>query len=257
MLRINENKMINAKDIYAFVEVKTVIWNWLKRCIDYADLKEGKDFLTVLEESTGGRRAKEYFFTIDAAKEICIVSATSKAKELRRWLIGLANEVETGVRLSHEQVIEIIRMIKIFSVYEFRKQALEKNKENYVQNATILNKKGNLYAQFNIWRNEALCLGREVLEQRVKEYCLIEHRALPTKNLSKDALLTLMGDYEQIKNAVWDLLSSQNKSKELIENISKFAHDLAKEMKPFLERLNESNLFFNKIESEEIKKIGL
>ena len=257
MLRINENKMINAKEIYSFVEVKTQFNKWIDRCIEYADLQKGTDFWTVLGKSTGGRPALEYFFTINAAKEICIVSATAKAKELRRWLIGLSNEVETGLRLSHEQVMEIIRMIKIFSVYEFRKQALEKNKENYVQNATILNKKGNLYAQFNIWRNEALNLGREVLEQRVKEYCLIEHRALPTKKLNTDTLLTMMGDYEQIKNAVWDLLSSQNKSEELIKNICKFAHDLAKEMKPFLERLNESNLFFYKIDFNETKKIGL
>ena len=43
----------------------------------------------------------------------------------------------------------------------------------------------------------------------------------------------------------------------MINNICLLAQDLAKEMKPFLERLNQSNLFFNKIEAKEIKSIGL
>jgi hypothetical protein len=41
----------------------------------------------------------------------------------------------------------------------------------------------------------------------------------------------------------------------MINNICNLAHDMAREMKPFLERLNQSNLFFTKIDSVELKKI--
>jgi len=43
----------------------------------------------------------------------------------------------------------------------------------------------------------------------------------------------------------------------MINNICNLAQSMAKEMKPFLERLNQSNLFFQKIETNEIKSIFL
>ena len=131
--------------------------------------------------------------------------------------------------------------------------------ENYINNALMIHpeysKNTNLlYGKFHQWRNEVLQTGKEVLAERVKEYCLVERKRIPAK-FTQDEALTLMGEYEQIKNAIWDLLCSQNKSEEMINNICNLAHDLAKEMKPFLERLNQSNLFFQKIDSIEVKGI--
>lgn len=246
MLKINENNQVNAKDIYAFVEVKTRFDMWIKRCINYADLQDKKDFCTVLSKSTGGRPALEYFFTIDAAKEVCIVSATEKAKELRRWLISIANKVENSELVNHKQVIEVIRLVKIFAVYEFRKKATELNLKNFENNFT--GNKKYLHSAFHNWRNEILNLGREELEQRVLEYCILEHKAVPNlKKMNKDSLLFFLKQYENIKIAFWDLLSSQNQSEELINNICSLASEIAKEIKPFLNRLNETNLFFDKI----------
>jgi phage anti-repressor protein len=168
MLKLNEKNQVNAKDIYDFVEVKTRFDMWVKRCIDYADLQENKDFCTVLGESTGGRPAKEFYFILDAAKEMCIVSATSKAKELRRWLIEISNQVQNSNLLSHTQILEIIRLVKIFAVYEFRKKATENNFKNFESNFNE-NKKY-IYANFHKWRNEILNLGKEELEKRILDY---------------------------------------------------------------------------------------
>ncbi|MFA5300373.1 MAG: antA/AntB antirepressor family protein [Lutibacter sp.] len=256
----DNNGFFNAKDIYAFVEVKTPFNDWIRRCIEYADLSEDKDFYTNLRESIGGRRGTDYFFNSDATKEICIVSATNKAKELRRWLINLSNNRESGLLLNRQEFMNIFRMVKIFSIYEYRAMALEKNSSNYIKNAILINpkfyNKDVLYSKFHIWRNEVLQTGKEVLKERLKEYCLIERKRIPAK-FSQDEALTLLGEYEQIRNAVWDLLSSQNKSEELIKNICDLSQDIAREIKPFLERLNQSNLFFKKIEEKEIKSIGL
>lgn len=259
MLKINENNRIDAKDIYSFVEVKTDFYHWIKRCIEQADLQIEKDFTSNLSESTGGRRSINYEFTIDAAKEICIVSATSKAKELRRWLIGLSNQVDTGVLVTHEQVIEVIRMIKVFAICEYRKKALNENAENFIKNVLeihpeYMKNKGLLYGKFHAWRNEMLHTGKEELNERLKEYCLIENKRIPAK-FTQDEAIVMMGEYGHITNAIWDNLSSKNKSQELINNICSLAEKLAHEIKPFCERLNQSNLFFNKIETNEVKKV--
>jgi phage anti-repressor protein len=259
MITVKENGMISAREIYNFIEVKSRFRGWVSEALEFIDAKEDKDFSRYNGESTGGRPSIEYDLTIDCAKELCLTQRSDKSKELRRWLINLSNQVENASLVSHQQVIQLVRMVKIFAVYEFRKQALDKNKTNYLANALLNNPNRNkerIYAEFNTWRNEVLKTGKQALSERVKEYCLIERKRIPTKFTQEEAL-ALLGEYEQIKNAVWDLLSSQNKSEETIKNICSLAQELAKEIKPFMERLNESNLFFQKIDDNEIKKVFL
>lgn len=260
MLKINENGRVIGKDIHIAIESKTKQFNiWVNRVIKDADLKEGKDFWTILYESTGGRPARDYEFTLDAAKEICLLERNEKGKQVRRWLIDISKQAESGGLVTHDQVYAIVRMIKVFSIYEYRKLAREKNANNFLQNALMMHPeletcKNKVYTEFNIWRNEVLNTGKEVLAERVKEYCLLERKRIPAK-FSQDEALAMMGEYEHIKNAIWDLLTSQNKSEALIKNICELAHGLAKEMKPFMERLNQSNLFFEKIELSEVQKV--
>jgi phage anti-repressor protein len=260
MLKINANNMVSGLEIHKTIESKNKRFDiWVKRVIEYADLEPNKDFCTKVYESTGGRPFTDYEFTLDAAKEICLLEKNSKGKQVRKWLIQISNQVENAGLVSHKQVLEIVKMIKVFSVYEHRKLALTKNVENYVSNALIIHPEyskntGLIYAKFHSWRNEVLKTGKDILSQRVKEYCLIERKRIPAR-FTQDEALTLMGEYEQIKNAIWDLLCSQGKSEEMINNICALAQDLAKEMRPFLERLNESNLFFQKIDSNEVKSI--
>lgn len=259
MIKINENNKVNAREIYNFIGVKSRFNDWFKNSIDFIGAKEGKDFYQKNSKSSGGRPTIEYDVSIDCAKELCLIQRNEKSKQLRLWLISISKQVENAELVSHKQVMEIVKMIKVFSVYEHRKLALSKNAVNYINNALMIHpeysKNTNLlYGKFHQWRNEVLQTGKEVLAERVKEYCLIERRRIPSK-FTQDEALTMMGEYEQIKNAIWDLLCSQNKSEEMINNICSLAQDLAKEMKPFLERLNQSNLFFKKIESNEIKSI--
>jgi phage anti-repressor protein len=260
MLKINENNRVLGRDIHSAIKSKTSQYSiWINRAIEDADLKENKDFYTKLYKSTGGRPAKDYEFTIEAAKEICLLEKNERGKELRRWLIGISQQVESGGLVTHEQVFAVVRMIKVFSIYEYRKLAREKNADNFLSKALMIRPelescKGKVYSKFNNWRNEVLNTGKDVLAQRVKEYCLLERKRIPAK-FTQDEALTMMGEYEQIKNAIWDLLSSQNKSEELIQNICNLAGGLAKEMRPFLERLNQSNLFFERIELNEVQKV--
>ena len=225
--------------------------------------EKGKDYSAQMQSNAKlghkGQFRQEFNIHIDAAKKLCMVSKSSRGNDIRNELVKLTKQVENAGLVSHKQVLEIVKMIKIFSVYEFRQMALDKNSENYINNVLILKpeyskNKGLLYGKFHQWRNEVLNTGKDVLAERVKEYCLIERKRIPNK-FTQDEALTLMGEYEQIKNAIWDLLCSQNKSEEMINNICSLAHDLAKEMKPFLERLNESNLFFQKIDINEVKSV--
>lgn len=223
--------------------------------------ERGKDYFAVVQSNKSkGQSRQEYHIHIDCAKKICMASKSAKGNEIRNELVQLTKNVEQGLLVSREQINGIMRMVKVFSIYEYRKLATKKNCENYIAKAVMVNPavkdSSFIYGQFHQWRNEALNLGKEALSQRVKEYCMLEQKRIPN-NFTQDQALTMMGEYEMIKNAIWDLLSSQNKSEEMIKNICLIATDIAKEMKPYLQRLNESDLFFAKIDQRETKMIGL
>jgi phage anti-repressor protein len=256
---------VRMTELYDYLELdKSNYSKFLKReIINSFYLEEGKDYsyLSTGNSKLGqrGQFRQEIAVHIDAAKKICMVSKSAKGNQIRNELVELTKKVENASLVSHSDVMLIMKMIKVFSIYEYRTLALNKNKDNFVQNQAELNVlkpngNQNVYARFNNWRNEVLLTGKEVLAERVKEYCIIEQKAIPAK-FTQDQALVLMGEYEQIKNAVWDLLQSKNKSEEMINNICKLAHDLSKEMKPFMQRLNQSNLFFDRIKETEVSEV--
>ena len=221
---------------------------------------EGKDYSTILSNETRrGRFRTDYEIHLDFAIKLCMVAKSPVAEKIKTHITKLLKDTREGLNVSHEQVYTIIRMIKVFAVYEYRKLARDKHANKFVERILYAHpelgkNKEKLYTKFQIWRNEVLHLGKDELAQRVKEYCLIERKQIPSK-FTQDQVLTMFGEYEQIKNAIWDLLSSQNKSEELINNICSLAHGLAKEIQPFMERLNQSNLFFEKIDMGEVQKV--
>lgn len=108
-----------------------------------------------------GRSKKKtvYRLTVNFAKELCMIARTEQGKAVRLFLIKQSEQVENALLLSREQVLEIVRMIKVFSVYEYRKLALAKNAENYINNALMIHpeyskNKNTLYGKFHQWRNE-------------------------------------------------------------------------------------------------------
>lgn len=254
MINLIDKKFINATDLHSFIESKTGYYNWLARCINYADLKENTDYY-IKEYKTKTKSGKIYLFTIQAAKEICLVSSTDKAKELRRWLIGISESVEKGETLHGSDFLKLLKVVKIFAIYEERKKAYDKNMKNFIANFHEQGKPVNYtIGKFQKIRNEILNLGKDELNKRVLEYCILERRKMPDFN-NKDEMLVFLNEYEQIKVAVWDLLSSKNKSDEYILNIAKLAQQIAIEIKPFLYQFNENNLFQKKIEQSDINNV--
>lgn len=46
---------------------------------------EGKDFIQISEQSTGGRPSTDYILSLDAAKEISMLQRTEKGKQARTY----------------------------------------------------------------------------------------------------------------------------------------------------------------------------
>jgi len=249
MITIKENGMVDARELHKFVEVKTLYWDWVNRVIDYADLQEGKDFNSFLGESTGGRPSKKIEFTLDSAKEVCIVSATPKAKELRRWLISLSNQFENNELFNKEQILYLIDLKEFFKYVSNCKDARETHQKTFVED---YEGKRNPYAEFNVYRNYCLDLGKDKLNEKIKQYCIENHHI--TKAKTQVDKLALLDKYDILKNGVWDFLMSGRFEQEKAMKLANLVKDMAKREGAFIKRVNETNLIEDK---ENLPKIEL
>jgi phage anti-repressor protein len=85
-------KAVSARELYEFLKIDTPLHKWIIRMIEYLDLEENIDYIVtdkIVQNSSlsGGRPSKEYFLTIDAAKEISMLQRSEKGKEARKYFI--------------------------------------------------------------------------------------------------------------------------------------------------------------------------
>lgn len=78
---------VNARDLHKALEVKTAFKDWVTRRIEDCRFQEGSDFCSFLSESTGGRPAKEYFLTLDAAKHFAMMERNEAGFAVRTYFI--------------------------------------------------------------------------------------------------------------------------------------------------------------------------
>ena len=100
LLPINEsngNQAVNARDLHAFLEVGRDFPTWMKDQIERCDLVENQDYEDFPEKGEnpkGGRPSKEYALSINAAKEISMMSQTEKGKQARRYFIACEEKLK-------------------------------------------------------------------------------------------------------------------------------------------------------------------
>lgn len=87
-----------GRDLHEMLEVKTAYKDWFPRMCEYG-FEEGKDFCSILSESTGGRPATDHQLTIAMAKELCMLQRTEKGKQCRQYLIAIEEAWNTPDQL--------------------------------------------------------------------------------------------------------------------------------------------------------------
>jgi len=82
----NGIETVNARELHEFLESKRDFSNWIKGRVEDFEFIEGTDFTTFLAKSNG-RPKKEYFITIEMAKELSMVERNAKGKQARKYFI--------------------------------------------------------------------------------------------------------------------------------------------------------------------------
>ncbi|EAH8106545.1 phage antirepressor Ant [Campylobacter coli] len=76
----------NAREIFQFLNSEQEYANWIKNRISHYNFIENQDYIIELVY-TKGRPRKDYYVTLDMAKELCMVENNEKGRQARRYFI--------------------------------------------------------------------------------------------------------------------------------------------------------------------------
>ncbi len=87
-----QQQTVNARDLHAFLEVKTTFRDWIRRRISDFEFSEGVDYAKIEDKSSrsnlsGGQERIDYFISLNMAKELAMVERNAKGKEARLYFI--------------------------------------------------------------------------------------------------------------------------------------------------------------------------
>ena len=118
----NAVETVSARELHAYLESKQDFSNWINNRIKQYNFMENQDFILVLNQQNkvsnkiienpknpknkGGRPTKEYFLTLDMAKELSMVERNELGKEARRYFIECEKRLKGSMtRLSYAQAL--------------------------------------------------------------------------------------------------------------------------------------------------------
>lgn len=132
LIRIRENngqKVVSARELYAFLEVQTQFTKWCSRMFEYG-FEEHKDYTEVTVKNDcnlqGGKSTlTDYALTLDCAKEISMLQRNEKGKEARRYFIEVEKRaVHQALRPpSRKQLAQWV--VEIEEIIELQKNQLQ------------------------------------------------------------------------------------------------------------------------------------
>ncbi|EAJ6373422.1 phage antirepressor Ant [Campylobacter coli] len=158
----------NVKFLFYFLEIDTKFADWIKNRISHYNFIENQDYIIEIVY-TKGRPRKEYYVTLDMAKELCMVENNEKGRQARRYFIECEKRLKN---LEQEQMQKLAfrqslgyksQLVQQKQKYENEIKALkydlEQSKNNFKDKLNCILAKNGLYAfDFKTFKNYALKL---------------------------------------------------------------------------------------------------
>lgn len=211
LIRIDNKDYIQAKELYVKLGIKRQYSQWIKESIERAELEQSKDFLTNMLESTGGRPSIGYLLTRDSAISITVMSGGKFASKLRKEIIELYTQTETGKHFSTEQINFLLELVPIMGLFSI--QDISEKRHFYFHNN-----------KYDWWDYRAKVLGYGTQQLR------IEVEKLNRKYKSQKQALLHVDKYELIRIGVIDLFIALGKSVEYSSNVADLCKNIAIKM---------------------------
>ena len=109
----------DARELHAFLNSEQQYADWIKNRITQYGFIENQDYVIKITY-TGRRPRKEYFVTLDMAKELCMVENNDKGKEARLYFIKCEKELQT---IKFEAYVGKIADLEASQILQNKRQA--------------------------------------------------------------------------------------------------------------------------------------
>lgn len=118
---------VNARDLHSFLESKRQFSNWITYQIEAFGFAQDVDFVTINNSEFSPPR-KEYYISMDMAKELSMVERNAKGKQARQYFVECekklhGREVEQPKAMSTLELFDL--QLKITKEHDFRLTHME------------------------------------------------------------------------------------------------------------------------------------
>ncbi|KDA23360.1 antirepressor [Campylobacter jejuni 30318] len=142
----------NVKFLFYFLEIDTKFADWINRRISHYSFIENQDYI-IKEVFTGRRPRKEYYVTLDMAKELCMVENNEKGRQARRYFI----ECEKRLKNLEQEKMQKLAFRQSLGY----KSQLKQQKEHYENKIKAL--------QYDLEHKKELSFKRKLSEKELLE----------------------------------------------------------------------------------------
>ncbi|EAI9028609.1 phage antirepressor Ant [Campylobacter coli] len=173
----------NVKNLFYFLEIDTKFADWINRRINHYDFIENQDYIIELVY-TKGRPRKEYYVTLDMAKELCMVENNEKGRQARRYFI----ECEKRLKNLEQEKMEKLAFHQSLGYKSQLKQQKEKYENEIKALKYDLEHKKELSFKRKLSDEELLEL-RKILAKDYNMICIKEwEMSLVAEKIGKDTV---------------------------------------------------------------------
>ncbi|EAK3686637.1 phage antirepressor Ant [Campylobacter coli] len=142
----------NAREIFQFLNSEQEYSNWIKNRISHYNFIENQDYIIELVY-TKGRPRKEYYVTLDMAKELCMVENNEKGRQARRYFI----ECEKRLKNLEQEKMQKLAFHQSLGY----KSQLKQQKEHYENKIKAL--------QYDLEKKKELSFKRKLSKEELLE----------------------------------------------------------------------------------------
>ena len=100
-LNENQEPVVSARQLHKSLEVKTRFSQWVEQ--NFKILEEGYEFTSVVGTTVvnngANRKLQDYVLSLDAAKNLAMVSKTDKGKEVRQYFIQVEKDFNSPEKI--------------------------------------------------------------------------------------------------------------------------------------------------------------
>lgn len=108
---MNGERIVNARELHDFLEVKSKFADWIKNKINKYKFIENQDFISVSKILENGGKSIDYLLKMDTAKEIAMIENNEKGRYIRKYFIDIEKKYKNQNNIQPTNSIDVLKHI--------------------------------------------------------------------------------------------------------------------------------------------------